>query len=181
MLNRQKNTRVLLGEVFDLDVDKRELILTDGSREPYDTVVFATGSTHSYFGHPDWEAFAPGLKSVEDATEIRTRLLLAFERAERLTNDPAERRANLTFVIVGAGPTGVELAGAIAEISRDTLKKDFRRINPADAHISLIEGADRLLPSYPAKLVARRCTRIEQPWRRDAHESHSHRHRCTKA
>lgn len=151
VLNRQKNTRVLLGEVVDIDVNKREVVLNDHSRVPYDTVIFATGSTHSYFGHPEWASLAPGLKTVEDATEIRTRLLLAFERAEGDT-DPAARRANLTFVIVGGGPTGVELAGAIAEISRDTLKKDFRSINPADANIFLIEGTDRLLPAYPDKL-----------------------------
>jgi len=153
VLNRQKNTRVLLGEAVDIDVNQREVVLNDHCRVPYDTVVFATGSTHSYFGHPEWAALAPGLKTVEDATEIRTRLLLAFERAEKDTdNDPAARRASLTFVIVGGGPTGVEMAGAIAEISRDTLKKDFRSINPADANIFLIEGADRLLPPYPPKL-----------------------------
>jgi NADH dehydrogenase len=151
ILNRQKNTRVLLGEASDIDADKRELILKDGSRVPYDTIIFATGSTHSYFGHAEWAAFAPGLKTVEDATEIRARVLLGFERAEKET-DPEARRANLTFVMVGGGPTGVELAGAIAEISRDTLKKDFRSIDPADARIYLIEGAFRLLPSYPAKL-----------------------------
>jgi NADH dehydrogenase len=151
VLNRQKNTRVLLGEVVDIEVERREVILKDGSRIPYDTVVFATGSTHSYFGHPEWEKFAPGLKTIEDATEIRSRLLLAFERAEKEI-DPEKRRAELTFVIVGAGPTGVELAGAIAEISRDTLKKDFRSINPAEARIFLIEGAARLLPPYPLKL-----------------------------
>ena len=120
---------MLLGEVVDIDVVGREVILKDNSRIAYDTVIFATGSTHSYFGHPEWERFAPGLKTMEDATEIRTRLLLAFERAEKET-DPQKRRAELTFVIVGGGPTGVELAGAIAEISRDTLKKDFRSINP---------------------------------------------------
>jgi NADH:ubiquinone reductase (H+-translocating) len=152
VLNRQKNTRVLLAEVMDIDVDKREVVLNDHSRVPYDTVIFATGATHSYFGHPEWEPFAPGLKTVEDATEIRTRVLLAFERAERITDDPQARHASLTFVIVGGGPTGVELAGAIAEISRDTLKKDFRSINPADANIFLIEGTDRLLPTYPPKL-----------------------------
>jgi NADH dehydrogenase len=151
VLNRQKNTRVLLGEVTDIDVDKREVILTDHSRVPYDTVVFATGSTHSYFGHPEWAALAPGLKTVEDATEIRTRFLLAFERAEKDT-DPEAQHAHLTFVVVGAGPTGVELAGAMAEISHDTLKKDFRSINPADARIFLIEGAGRLLPTYPPEL-----------------------------
>ncbi len=151
VLNRQKNTRVLLGEVVDMDIAKRELILADDSRVPYDTVIFATGATHSYFGHPEWEEFAPGLKTIEDATEIRTRVLLAFENAEKET-DSEKRRADLTFVIVGGGPTGVELAGAIAEISRDTLKKDFRSIDPAEAGIHLIEGADRLLPSYPPKL-----------------------------
>src|SRR5581483_8651246 len=98
--------KVLLGEVIDLDIDARVVILSDGSRVPYDTVVFATGSTHSYFGHPEWEKLAPGLKTIEDATEIRSRLLLAFERAEKET-DPEKRRAELTFVIVGAGPTGV--------------------------------------------------------------------------
>jgi NADH dehydrogenase len=157
VLNRQKNTRVLLGEVVDIHVETHEVVLDDRSRVPYDTVIFATGSTHSHFGHPEWAALAPGLKTVEDATEIRTRLLLAFERAESAAaengdTDPEARRADLTFVIVGAGPTGVELAGAIAEISRDTLKKDFRSINPADANIFLIEGADRVLPVYPAKL-----------------------------
>ena len=149
VLNRQKNTRVLLGEVSDLDAG--EVVLKDGSRVPYDTLIVATGATHHYFGHPEWATLAPGLKSVEDATEIRTRILLAFERAEKET-DPAERQANLTFVVVGGGPTGVELAGALGEISRDTLKKDFRHINPADAKIFLIEGEPRLLPSYPPKL-----------------------------
>jgi len=152
VLNGQKNTRVLLAEVVDIDVDKREVVLDDRSRVPYDTVILATGATHSYFGHPEWEAFAPGLKTIEDATEIRSRVLLAFEQAEKNTESPEVRRANLTFVIVGGGPTGVELAGAIAEISRDTLQKDFRSINPADANIFLIEGTDRLLPAYPPKL-----------------------------
>ena len=151
LLNRQKRTKVLLGEVVDIDVSRREVILDDRSSVPYDTVIFATGSTHSYFDHPEWAKLAPGLKTVEDATEIRARLLLAFERAERET-DPEKRRAQLTFVIVGGGPTGVELAGAIAEISRDTLRKDFRSIDPADANIFLIEGTDRLLPTYPPKL-----------------------------
>ncbi len=151
VLNRQKNTKVLLGEVEDLDVTGRTVILKDSSRVPYDTLILATGSTHSYFGHQEWEPFAPGLKSVEDATKIRSRLLLAFERAEKETDSVAQR-AELTFVIVGGGPTGVELAGAIGEISRDTLKKDFRSINPADARIFLIEGADRVLPTYSPKL-----------------------------
>jgi NADH dehydrogenase len=151
VLNRQKNARVLLGEAIDIDVDRREVVLKDGSREPYDTLIVATGSTHHYFGHPEWEPLAPGLKTIEDATEIRSRVLLAFERAEK-EPDPEARRAWLTFVVVGAGPTGVELAGALGEISRDTLKKDFRRINPAEANIFLIEGEDRLLPVYPPEL-----------------------------
>ena len=151
VLNRQKNIRVLLGEIVDVDAADRAVVLKDGTRVPYDTLVLATGSTHHYFGHPEWSALAPGLKTIEDATEIRTRVLLAFERAEKET-DPEERRALLTFVVVGGGPTGVELAGALGEISRDTLRKDFRAINPADAQIFLIEGADRLLPPYPPGL-----------------------------
>ncbi len=151
VLNRQKNTRVLLGEVVDIDVPAHEVVLHEGSRVPYDTLIVGTGSTHHYFGHPEWAALAPGLKTIEDATEIRTRILLAFERAEKET-DRNEQRANLTFVVVGAGPTGVELAGALGEISRDTLRKDFRAINPADARIFLIEGENRVLPPYPPEL-----------------------------
>jgi NADH dehydrogenase len=153
VLSRQKNTRVLLGEVVDIDIAARGVVLADQSRYPYDTLIVAAGSTHHYFGHPEWAAHAPGLKTVEDATEIRTRILLAFERAEK-TPDPGERAALLTFVVVGGGPTGVELAGALGEISRDTLKADFRSINPAEARIFLIEGNDRLLQSYPADLSA---------------------------
>lgn len=153
VLRKQKNTRTLLGEVTDIDVAAREVILSDRSRYPYDTLVVATGATHHYFGHPEWAQFAPGLKTVEDATEIRSRVLLAFERAEK-TNDPAERAALLTFVIVGGGTTGVELAGALGEISRDTLKADFRSINPAEARIFLVEGNDRLLQTYPKDLSA---------------------------
>jgi len=151
VLNRQQNTRVLLGEVIDIDAVKREVTLNDDMRVPYDSLIVATGATHFYFGHPEWAMLAPGLKTIEDATEIRTRILLAFERAEKET-DPDERLANLTFVVVGGGPTGVELAGALGEISRDTLKKDFRHINPADANIFLIEGEPRLLPAFPHKL-----------------------------
>jgi NADH:ubiquinone reductase (H+-translocating) len=153
VLRNQKNTRTLLGEVVDIDTTAREVILTDHSRYPYDTLIVATGSTHHYFGHPKWAKFAPGLKTVEDATEIRSRILLAFERAEE-TTDPQERTALLTFVIVGGGSTGVELAGALGEISRDTLKADFRSINPAEARIFLVEGEDRLLQTYPKDLSA---------------------------
>jgi len=151
VLNSQKNTRVLLGEIVDVDAASRQVVFKDQSRVPYDTLIVATGSTHAYFGHPEWAALAPGLKTIEDATEIRARILLAFERAEKETN-LHERRAQLTFVVVGGGPTGVELAGALGEISRDTLRKDFRAINPADARIFLIEGADRVLPPYPPQL-----------------------------
>ncbi|MDE3194796.1 MAG: NAD(P)/FAD-dependent oxidoreductase [Acidobacteriota bacterium] len=151
VLNRQRNTRVLLGEVIDIDVEARQLRLSDGERVPYDSLIVATGSTHTYFGHSEWEKLAPGLKTIEDATEIRTRVLLAFERAEK-EKDRDAQRALLTFVVVGAGPTGVELAGALGEISRDTLRKDFRSINPAHARIFLIEGEDRVLPPYAPDL-----------------------------
>ncbi len=153
VLRHQENTRVLLGEVTDVDVTAHQCVLAGGARIDYDTLIVATGSTHHYFGHPEWAKLAPGLKTIEDATEIRTRILLAFEHAE-MEHDPALRRALLTFVVVGAGPTGVELAGALGEISRDTLRKDFRSINPAEANIFLIEGADRVLPPYPEKLSA---------------------------
>ncbi|HWE51485.1 MAG TPA: NAD(P)/FAD-dependent oxidoreductase [Bryobacteraceae bacterium] len=151
VLNRQKNTEVLLGEVKDILADSSVVVLGDGNRVTYDSLIVATGATHHYFGHPEWEKLAPGLKTIEDATEIRTRILLAFERAEKET-DPAEQIAELTFVVAGGGPTGVELAGALGEISRDTLKKDFRHINPADSKIFLVEGEARVLPSYPPVL-----------------------------
>ncbi|HVW09962.1 MAG TPA: NAD(P)/FAD-dependent oxidoreductase [Bryobacteraceae bacterium] len=154
VLHRQKNTRVLLGEVTGIDVAARQVSLADGYRYPYDTLIVAAGATHHYFGHPEWARLAPGLKTVEDATEMRTRILLAFERAEQSTR-PEDRAALLTFVVVGGGPTGVELAGALGEISRDTLRADFRSINPAESRIFLIEGNDRLLPTYPKDLSAR--------------------------
>ena len=126
------------------------MILSDGSIE-YDTLIVSTGSSHQYFGHDDWEEFARGLKTVEDATDMRRRILLAFETAERET-DPEKLRAYMTFVIVGGGPTGAELAGALAEIARDTLRRDFRNIDPSQARIILVEGTDRVLPVYPPKL-----------------------------
>jgi len=153
VLSRQRNTRVWLAEIRDVDVEGRRVCLADGEAA-YDTLILATGSHHHYFGHDDWAPLAPGLKTIEDATEIRRRVLLAFECAER-EPDPANRRAWLTFVIVGGGPTGVELAGALAEIANDTLRHDFRRINPADANILLVEGADRVLPAFPGGLPAR--------------------------
>ncbi len=150
VLKRQKNTRVLLGEAIDIDVANRRVILSDGE-VPYDTLIVATGSGHHYFGHDEWGAHAPGLKTIEDATDMRRRILLAFEAAERETN-PEKLRAWMTFVIVGAGPTGAELAGALAEIANDTLKGDFRNIDTAKSKILLVEGADRVLPTYPPEL-----------------------------
>jgi NADH:ubiquinone reductase (H+-translocating) len=153
VLKRQANTHVLLAEVVDIDVPGRRVILSDGS-VPYDTLVVAAGARHHYFGHPEWERLAPGLKTIEDATDIRARTLLAFEAAER-EPDPAEQQAWLTFVIVGAGPTGVELAGAIGELAHHTLRRNFRAINPAGARILVLEGMDRVLPPYPPDLSAR--------------------------
>ena len=153
VLRHQRNARVWMAEVRDIDVDRRAVVLDDGVTE-YDTLVLATGSRHSYFGHDDWAALAPALKTLEDATEIRSRILKAFECAER-EPDPDRRRAWLTFVIIGGGPTGVELAGALGEISNDTLRHDFRHINPADAYIILVEGENRVLPAFPPDLSAK--------------------------
>jgi len=150
-LRKQRNARVLLGEVVGLDISERRARLADGESLVYDTLVVATGGTHHYFGNDAWAARAPGLKTIEDATEIRRRILLAFERAER-EPDPARRRALLQFVIVGAGPTGVELAGAICELARDTLRDDFRSVDPREARVLLVEGAERVLPGYPPDL-----------------------------
>ena len=152
ILKRQKNVRVLLGEAVGLDAANHRLMLSDGAVD-YGTLMIATGASHQYFGHDEWEEFAPGLKTIEDATDMRRRILLAFEAAEREI-DPAKLRAWLTFVIVGAGPTGVELAGALGEIANDTLRRDFRHIDPTTTRIILVEGTDRALPSYPAKLSA---------------------------
>jgi NADH dehydrogenase len=151
VLRNQPNAEVLLAEVSTIDVPTRRVTLTDGSQIAYDYLIVATGAHHSYFGHNEWEVLAPGLKSLEDAVEIRQRVLLAFERAERET-DPVRRHAFLTFVIVGGGPTGVEMAGAVAELRRYALRRDFRRIDPGEATVMLLEGGARLLPSYPASL-----------------------------
>jgi NADH dehydrogenase len=150
VLRRQRNTRVLLGEVTEFNLDQRQVILNDGAL-PYDSLIVATGARHHYFGHPEWERFAPGLKTVEDATTMRRKVLLAFEQAERAT-DPNVRAALLTFVIVGGGPTGVELAGAVAEVAHHTLRGNFRSIDPRSARILLLEAADRILLTYPPKL-----------------------------
>jgi NADH:ubiquinone reductase (H+-translocating) len=150
IVERQKNCEVLLGEVHGFDIVRRT-VQFDNREIPYDTLIVAAGAEDNYFGHPEWEQHAPGLKSVEDATEIRRRLLTAFELAEREA-DLDHRRSALTFVIVGGGPTGVELAGTMAEISRHTLKHEFRHIDPSDAQIILIEAGERILAAYPADL-----------------------------
>ncbi len=150
ILRRQKNARVLLGEAISVDLKSRCLHMKDDSLS-YDYLILATGASHAYFGHEDWEPFAPGLKSLEDALEIRRRILLAFERAER-ESDEGKRQALLTFVVVGGGPTGVELAGAIAEISRQVLVSDFRAIDPSEAQVFLVEAGSRILAAFPEEL-----------------------------
>jgi len=149
----QENTNVILGEVTAVDVERKIVKLID-SEVAYDYLIVATGATHSYFNHPEWSLIAPGLKTIEDAIEIRRRVLLAFESAER-ENDPDRQKAWMTFVIVGGGPTGVELAGALSEIARHTMIRDFRRINPSSARVILVEGNDRVLPVYPPDLSAK--------------------------
>ena len=152
VLSKQKNTRVLLGSVEDIDADSKQVILADGAVLPYDSLIVATGSQTSYFGNDEWQEWAPGLKNVEEATLVRHRILYAFEVAERIM-DPVERRLWLTFVIVGAGPTGVELAGAIAEIARQMLKDDFRSTRPEESQVILLDGAPRVLMSFPEDLA----------------------------
>ncbi|MBV8070863.1 MAG: NAD(P)/FAD-dependent oxidoreductase [Acidobacteriaceae bacterium] len=152
VLSKQRNTRVLLGHVTDIDPQEKTIWLEDGERVPYDALIVSTGSESSYFGNDAWHTWAPPLKTVEDATTIRHKILIAFEAAERVT-DPVERQKWLTFVIVGAGPTGVELAGALGEIAHHTLEDDFRSIHPSDAKIILIDAAPSLLASYPPDLA----------------------------
>src|SRR3954469_7586936 len=148
ILRKQANTTVLLGEAVGLDPDRHEVGMSDGGPIGYDSLIVAAGARFSYFGHDDWATDAPGLKSLDDATEIRRRILIAFEAAER-ERDPVRRREWMTFVIVGGGPTGVELAGALAEIARDTLRRDFRSLDTAGARILLVEAMARVLPTYP--------------------------------
>lgn len=159
VLSRFPNTRVLRSEVEDVDLAGRKLATDAGSIE-YDYLVLACGSRHAYFGHEEWEPFAPGLKTIEQATEIRRRVLDAFEEAEKET-DRLRQRALLTFAIVGGGPTGVELAGAIGEMSRFTLARDFRRIDPKLARIILIEAAPRILPAFDPELASRAVRDLE--------------------
>jgi NADH:quinone reductase (non-electrogenic) len=153
ILSKCENMEVILAEVQSVDVDSKKVKTSDGGEFNYDFLILATGARHSYFGHDEWEKLAPGLKSLEDAIELRRRLLMAFEYAEKIT-DEAARKAAMTFVIIGGGPTGVEMAGAIAEIARYTLAKDFRHIDPSQTRVILIEGEPRLLAAFPEDLSA---------------------------
>src|SRR5580658_2140865 len=161
VLSRQKSTRVWLGTVVDIDPDSKRVVLADGTIVPYDSLIVAAGSQTSYFGRNEWQQWAPGMKSVEEATAIRHKILYAFEVAERLS-DPVQRRAWLTFVIVGAGPTGVELSGAIAEIARQTLRQEFRSIHPDEARIVLLDGLPRVLMPFPENLAQKALRSLEQ-------------------
>lgn len=152
IFRNKPNVKVLMSEATRVDVPNRKVILVDGEIS-YDYLIVATGATHAYFGHRDWAAIAPGLKTLEDAIEIRRLFLTAFEEAEK-ENDPERRSALLTFVIIGAGPTGVELAGTMSEVAKRTLVKDFRKIDPKEARILLLEGSPRVLPQYPERLSA---------------------------
>src|SRR5271166_2243785 len=154
VLSRQKNVQVLLGEAVDVDPVAKRVTLRDGAIFDYDSLIVATGSQTSYYGNDSWREWAPSLKSIEEATDIRHKILYAFEEAERAVT-PEQVRAWLTFVIVGAGATGLELAGALAEIANETLKNDFRHINPRDARILLMEGGSRVLASYPEDLSSK--------------------------
>jgi NADH:quinone reductase (non-electrogenic) len=160
ILRKYRNVEVLLGEVESINMPARQVTLEDGEKIGYDYLVLATGARHSYFAHPEWEPLAPGLKSLADALEMRRRVFLAFERAER-EEDPRKREALLTFVIVGGGPTGVELAGAIAEIARHTVSQDFRRFDPRQARVILLERGNRILEAYPPDLSASAARTLE--------------------
>jgi NADH dehydrogenase len=154
LLRKQQNATVLMTEVIDVDVEHRMVVTRDLAPMPYDFLILATGARHAYFGHPEWERLAPGLKSIDDAMELRQRILTAFERAETSSN-AAERDAWLTFVLVGAGPTGVELAGMITAIARHGLPREFRRSDPSTARVILLEGGSRVLSTYPESLSER--------------------------
>jgi len=161
ILAGQRNVTVLLGDAQAILPAEKKVLSENGDKIPYDYLIVATGTTHSYFGHDDWAPYAPGLKTLADALEIRRRVLLGFEMAERET-DPARRAAWLTFVVVGAGPTGVELAGTFAEIARHTLRGEFRRIDPHSARVVLVEGTDRVLPAYPPDLSRKAQLQLER-------------------
>ncbi len=161
ILARQRNVTVLMGDVQSIDAARRAVVMEDASEIAYDYLIVATGSMHSYFGNDAWAPYAPGLKTLQDALEIRARILLAFERAEREI-DPAKRSAWLTFVVIGAGATGVELAGTLAEIARHTLRGEFRRFDPRTARVVLVEGSDRVLPPYPQDLSEKALHQLER-------------------
>ena len=161
ILADQANTTVLMAEVTGIDPKEKSVLLDDGARIAYDHLIVATGAAHSYFGRDEWAPFAPGLKTLEDALDIRRRMLVAFERAER-ESDPARRAASLTFVVVGGGPTGVELAGQFAEIARHTLRGEFRRIDPHGARVVLVEGTGRILAAYPPDLSKKAQLQLER-------------------
>jgi NADH:ubiquinone reductase (H+-translocating) len=160
ILSRNKNIQVLMDEVIDLD-PQQQTIMTKSKHLHYDTLIVATGVSHHYFGNDQWKSTAPGLKTVEDALEMRRRIFMSFEAAEKEL-DPEKRRAWLTFVIIGGGPTGVELAGAIAELAFNTLKQDFHNINTSETQVLLLEGMDRVLPPYPPELSAKAQTSLEK-------------------
>lgn len=153
ILSKQKNVQVLMGEVIGIEAKTQKVLLKSGETLGYDSLIVATGSSHHYFGKDEWSKIAPGMKTIEDALEVRRRIFLAFEAAEN-ESDPVRRKALLTFFIVGAGPTGVELSGAIAELAYETLREDFRSINPEETKVVLLEGMDRVLPPYPSELSA---------------------------
>lgn len=161
ILANQRNATVLMAEARDIRPGEKKVVLDDGAALPYDYLVVATGAMHSYFGNDAWAPFAPGLKTLEDALEIRARILLAFEQAER-EPDPAKRAPWLTFVVVGGGATGVELAGTLAEIARHTLHGEFRRFDPRIARVVLVEGTDRVLPPYPPVLSEKARLQLER-------------------
>jgi NADH:ubiquinone reductase (H+-translocating) len=161
LLRHHKNTEVLMADATSIDPERRVVTLDGQDDLPYDYLIVATGSRHSYFGHGEWEAIAPGLKSLDDAVTIRNRFLVAFEEAERV-DDPVERQAYLTFVIVGGGPTGVELAGFIPDIARHALRPDFRRANVLDTKVLLLEAGPRVLPSFPESLSAKARADLER-------------------
>jgi len=161
ILGRQRNIEVRLGEVVSIDKHAKKVQLGDGGQIAYDMLLVASGATHAYFGHDEWAADAPGLKTLDDALYLRRKLLLAFERAEA-EPDPAKRAAWLSFAIVGGGPTGVELAGTLAEIARHTLKNEFRHINPADAKVRLVEAGPRVLSTFPEVLSLKARRQLEK-------------------
>src|SRR6201985_3805140 len=161
LLRDRPDVTTLFATVCGVDAKEKRVLLEDGDPLPYDTLVLATGVRHSYFGHDEWEPFAPGLKTLEDATTLRRRILVAFERAERET-DPERRAALLTFVVIGAGPTGVEMAGTIADLAKDTLPRDFRHIDTTRARVVLIEAGTRVLAGFPDELSAYAHTSLEK-------------------